>query len=56
VAKKYKVDQASAEIIHKELLRRVDIIPPPLLISQAANESAWGTSRFAKLGNNLFGQ
>ncbi|MCC5023608.1 MAG: glucosaminidase domain-containing protein [Candidatus Synoicihabitans palmerolidicus] len=37
------------------LLRRVDIIAPSLIIAQAANESAWGTSRFAKLGNNLFG-
>ena len=37
------------------MLRRVDIIPPSLIMAQAANESAWGTSRFAKQGNNLFG-
>src|SRR5690606_31333266 len=37
------------------LLRRVDVIPPSLVLAQAANESAWGTSRFAQLGNNLFG-
>ena len=34
----------------------MDIIPPSLVMAQAANESAWGTSRFATQGNNLFGQ
>ncbi|MCH8498121.1 MAG: glucosaminidase domain-containing protein [Marinobacter sp.] len=38
------------------LRRRLDMIPPSLVIAQAANESAWGTSRFATQGNNLFGQ
>ena len=38
------------------LLRRIDIIPVSLALSQSANESAWGTSRFAVEGNNLFGQ
>ena len=38
------------------LLQRVDIVPPSLVLAQAANESAWGTSRFARLGNNLFGE
>ncbi len=38
------------------LLRRVDEIPVPLVLAQAANESAWGTSRFAQEANNLFGQ
>jgi len=38
------------------LMRRVDIIPPSLVLAQAANESAWGTSRFAQRGNNLFGE
>lgn len=40
----------------EKLLSRLDIIPPSLVMAQAANESAWGTSRFATLGNNLFGQ
>jgi len=39
-----------------ELLRRVDIVPPSLAIAQAAEESGWGTSRFAREGNALFGQ
>ena len=38
------------------LLTRADIIPNSLALAQAANESAWGTSRFAQEGNNFFGQ
>ena len=38
------------------LLKRVDAVPVPLALAQAANESAWGTSRFARQGNNFFGQ
>ncbi len=40
----------------EELLRRIDVIPPSLVLAQAAAESGWGTSRFAREGNNLFGQ
>lgn len=39
-----------------ELMKRVDLVPENLVLVQAANESAWGTSRFAREGNNLFGQ
>ncbi len=45
---------ASDEII-KQLLLRVDQIPPALVLAQAAKESAWGTSRFANKANNYFG-
>ena len=38
------------------LLARVDVIPPALAIAQAAKESGWGGSRFAQLGNALYGQ
>ncbi|MBW7470510.1 glucosaminidase domain-containing protein [Marinobacter sp. M216] len=38
------------------LRKRLDVIPPSLILAQAANESAWGTSRFATKGYNLFGQ
>lgn len=41
---------------YPELLRRVDILPIELILSQSANESMWGESRFARKGNNLFGQ
>lgn len=39
-----------------ELVRRVDAVPPSLALSQSAEESGWGTSRFAREGNALFGQ
>lgn len=35
---------------------RLDTVPPSLLLAQAAIESGWGTSRFARQGNALFGQ
>lgn len=41
--------------VRRKLLRRVDVIPAALVLAQAANESGWGTSRFAKEANNLFG-
>ena len=37
------------------LSQRADTIPASLVLAQAANESAWGTSRFARNGNNFFG-
>jgi Bax protein len=39
-----------------QLLERVDSIPPSLALGQAAYESGYGTSRFAREGNALFGQ
>lgn len=39
-----------------ELLLRVDVIPPSLAVAQAAEESGWGSSRFALEGRALFGQ
>jgi Bax protein len=44
--------QAAIEL----LLRRVNVIPPSLALAQAANETAWGVSRFAIEANNYFGQ
>ncbi|MDN5369059.1 MAG: Bax protein [Shewanella sp.] len=40
----------------RSLLRRVDVIPESMVLIQAANESGWGASRFAKEGFNFFGQ
>ena len=55
LAKKYQlVDEESTHALLRELTRRVDIIPPALILVQAANESAWGTSRFAQDGYNFF--
>ncbi|MGF1594732.1 MAG: glucosaminidase domain-containing protein [Kiloniellaceae bacterium] len=39
-----------------DLLTRVDSVPPSLVLAQAAQESGWGTSRFALRANALFGQ
>lgn len=38
------------------LLKRVDVVPISLALAQAAEESGWGTSRFARQGNAVFGQ
>lgn len=42
--------------LRRKLLARVDVIPPSLVLAQAATESAYGTSRFARRANNLFGE
>ncbi|WP_428738543.1 glucosaminidase domain-containing protein [Sulfurimonas sp.] len=39
----------------EELLMALKPIPKSIAIAQAAMESAWGTSRFFKEGNNLYG-
>lgn len=39
-----------------DLLARVDVLPLSVAAAQAAIESAWGTSRFAREGNALFGE
>ena len=57
LARRYRVsgDPVKDPRARDALLRRVDVIPVSLVLAQAANESAWGTSRFAREGNNLFG-
>lgn len=60
LAMKYKVIKAGTTILVPEdmveLRLRVDVIPVSLALAQGAEESGWGTSRFAVLGNSLFGQ
>ncbi|MFB2776239.1 glucosaminidase domain-containing protein [Shewanella xiamenensis] len=60
LAIKYKVISnpiLSLSPSHRQaLLERVDILPPSLVLAQAAKESGWGTSRFTLEGNALFGQ
>ncbi len=63
LADRYGVESKPVELtaldhqpIIDQLLLRVAPLPPSLVLSQAAIESAWGTSRFARQGNNLFGQ
>lgn len=60
IALKYRVIENKTVALtskHKQLLlKRVNTIPPSLALAQAAEESAWGTSRFALEGNAFFGQ
>lgn len=58
VADRYRVGPVeSLEALNFErLLQRVDVVPPSLAITQSILESGWGTSRFARQGNALFGQ
>ena len=50
--KEYKIKDGDLS----KLKMRMDIIPVSVALAQAANESGWGTSRFALEGNALFGQ
>ena len=50
--KEYKIEDKDLS----KLKMRMDIIPVSIALAQAANESGWGTSRFALEGNALFGQ
>jgi Bax protein len=62
LARHYRVIEPDARLdgwtsaYHERLLRRVDTVPVSLALAQSAAESGWGTSRFARNGNALFGQ
>ena len=58
ISVKYRLvtkDKLKFKIV-QELLNLVDIIPSSIVLAQAANESGWGTSRFAREFNALFGE
>ena len=57
-AKLYRVntDGKSLAELEADILIRADYVPVSLALAQAAIESGWGTSRFARQGNALFGQ
>ena len=56
MADRYRVDADNPAQQVAGLKRRIDIIPVSLALAQGALESAWGTSRFARQGNNIFGK
>lgn len=56
ILKTYGLSEELDSMTLLHALQRVDIIPKELALMQAANESAWGTSRFARIGLNFFGQ
>ena len=45
----------SDTVSNDELLNAIDIVPASLVLAQAAYESNWGRSRFAKYYHNYFG-
>jgi Bax protein len=51
-----ELSESYAQDQWQSLMQRVDIVPRELALIQAAKESAWGGSRFAKEGNNLYGE
>ena len=51
----YRIKSHKVSDVLLELLLRVNIIPIELIQVQTANESGWGTSRFAVQGYNYFG-
>ena len=58
LAREYRVHSRNlpGAALIDELRERVDVIPTSLVLVQAAKESGWGSSRFARRANNLFGQ
>lgn len=60
LASRYGIDPDEEDTSFEDLLEvlrvRVAPIPTSLALAQAVEESAWGTSRFAREGNALFGQ
>lgn len=58
ISKKYRFKSKGKHKLDvvNELLELVDVIPNSIVLAQAANESGWGTSRFAREGNALFGE
>lgn len=56
LADRFSVTTLDLEKRFAILDRRVRSLPTAMVLAQAATESAWGTSRFAREGNNYFGQ
>lgn len=52
LAKRYKIKHIYDKTAYEN---KVNAIPTSMVLAQAAVESAWGTSRFVKLANNIFG-
>lgn len=53
LAKKYRIKNIYNK---EEYLKKIDTIPISLVLAQAAIESGWGKSRFARVANNFFGE
>jgi Bax protein len=57
LASRYKVSWSgnTRSVPWNTLLERVDIIPSSMVVTMAAVESGWGTSKLARANTNLFG-
>lgn len=55
-ARHFEVELGPLPELLDRLDRRINGLPAALVLAQAAAESAWGTSRFAREGHNYFGQ
>ncbi len=58
IAKKFNISYSNKHKLDlvDEILSNVDVIPNSIALAQAAIESGWGKSRFAKEYNALFGE
>lgn len=57
LANEYNVDGEPLDpMTWQALKKRVNTVPVALALAQGAKESGWGTSRFAREANNLFGE
>ncbi|MCL6271478.1 glucosaminidase domain-containing protein [Sansalvadorimonas sp. 2012CJ34-2] len=56
IGRQYREEGEPSDKWFDDILEKVDMLPPSMALAQAANESGWGTSRFAREGNNYFGQ
>ena len=52
LSEKYDSEEANLG----NLLMKVDVVPISLALAQAAIESGWGTSRYLREGNSIYGQ
>lgn len=53
LAKKYRIKKLHNKEAYFE---RIDLVPKALVLAQAALESGWGSSRFVREANNIFGE
>lgn len=55
LAQMYRFYRLHENATREDLLSSVDVVPTSLVLAQAAYESSWGRSRFAKYYHNFFG-
>jgi Bax protein len=51
----YNLSRNYRAMTAEDLLERVDAVPTSIILAQGALESSWGSSRFTREGNSIFG-